>query len=95
MFDVTYEGLRIQVTLAASRELAYYGYDLEDVKEILETGYECSASQRKLNIIERCINKGRKEYKAVVIKVEVTYPDNYKEEVWRLIHFGKNTWRRK
>ncbi len=92
MFDVRYEGLRIEPTLSAARELMRQGCDLSDVKEILEGGYDCAASKRKQNIIERCVRKGRKEYKAVIARTEVTYPDGFREIVWRLIHFGKITY---
>ena len=94
MFDVKYNGLRIEPTLSASRELMNEGKDLNDVLEILEGGYDCSASKRKYNIMEKCLKKGDKEYKAVVAETEVTYPDNYTEKIWRLIHFGKITYKK-
>ena len=94
MFDITYKSFRIEPTLSASRELMKEGKDLNDVLEILEEGYDCSASKRKSNIIEKCLKKGNKEYKAVVAQTEVTYPDNYTEKVWRLIHFGKITYKK-
>ncbi|MBS3098550.1 hypothetical protein J4209_07195 [Candidatus Woesearchaeota archaeon] len=89
MFDIKFQGLRIEPTLSASRELIKEGKSLYDVLEILEEGYNSSASKRKPNIIEKSIRKGNKEYKAVVAKTEVAYPDGFKEAVWRLIHFGK------
>ncbi len=94
MLDIKYNGLRIEPTLSASRELMKEGNDLTDVLEILEEGYDCSASRRKSNIIEKCLRKGDKEYKAVIAETEVTYPDNYIEKVWRLIHFGKITYKK-
>ena len=92
--DITYKGLRIEPTLSASRELAKEDKDLYDVLNILEEGYDCSASKRKKNIIERCLQKGNKEYKAVLAETEVTYPDGYAEKVLRLIHFGKITYKK-
>ena len=94
MFDIKFEGLRIEPTLSASRELVKEKKDLYDVVEILEDGYESGASKRKGNIIEKSLKKGSKEYKAVVAKTEVSYPDGFKEEVWRLIHFGKITYKK-
>mgnify|MGYP001565122235 CR=1 FL=1 len=94
IFEVKFQGLRIEVTLSASRELVKEGKDLYDVLKILERGYDSSASKRKPNIIERSIKKGNKEYKAVVAKTEIRYPDGYVEEVWRLIHFGKITYKK-
>lgn len=93
MFDIKFKGLRIEPTLSASRELVEEEKDIYDVLEILEDGYESSASKRKENIIERSLRKGNKEYKAVVAKTEVVYPDGFREEVWRLIHFGKITYK--
>jgi len=67
--------------------------DLTDVLEILNEGYECGASKRKENIVERCIRRDEKEFKAVIAKTKVKFPDGYEEEVWRLIHFGKITFK--
>jgi len=94
MLDITYKGKRIEPTLSASRELMKEGKDLYDLLEILEDGYDCSASKRKENIIERCLRKGRKEFKAVLAETEITYPDGFAEKVWRLIHFGKTTYKK-
>ena len=92
--DITYKGMRIEPTLSASRELVRESKDLYDVLEILEEGYDCSKSKRKKNIIERCTRKGNKEYRTVLAETEVTYSDGYIEKVLRLIHFGKNTYKK-
>ncbi len=66
--------------------------------EVLEDGYDCSPSKRQQAVVERCIRKGNKEYKAVLAKTDVTYPDRFVEQVWRLIHFSKisyNKYRRR
>ena len=86
--------MRIEPTLSAGRELAQEGKDLYDVLKILEEGYDCSASKRDKKIIERCWKKGTKEYKVVLAETEVIYPDGYKEKVLRMIHFGKNTYKK-
>lgn len=57
MFDIRFNGLRIEPTLSASRELVNEKKDLYDVLEILEKGYESSASKRKKNIVERSLRK--------------------------------------
>jgi len=62
--------------------------------KILEKGYDSSTSKRKENIIERSLRKGNKEYKAVIAKTEVKYQDRFTETVWRLIHFGKTTYKK-
>lgn len=95
MLELRYRGLRIEPTLAATRELLKHDKDLTDVLEILDTGYDCGASKRKLGIIEKCIRKGDKEFKAVVAKIIVRYPDGYTEYVWRLIHFGKTGFKKR
>jgi len=92
--DITYNGMRIEPTLSASRELVKEGKDLYDVLKVLEEGYDCSASKRSKNIIEKCWKKGNKEYKVVLAQTEVTYPDGYVEKVFRLIHFGKSTYKK-
>jgi len=94
MLGITYNGKRIEPTLSASRELAKECKDLYDVLKILEEGYDCSASKRKTDIIERCLKRREKEYKVVLAETEVTYPDGYTENVLRLIHFGKITYKK-
>ncbi|MFA4820406.1 MAG: hypothetical protein WC613_05625 [Candidatus Aenigmatarchaeota archaeon] len=95
MLDVRYQNLRIEPTLAATRELMKYNKDLADVLEVLESGYDCSASKRTENIIEKCLKRGEKEIKAVVAKTKVKYPDGYEEEVWRLVHVGIITFKKR
>lgn len=92
--DIKYNGMRIEPTLSASRELAEEGKDLYDVLKILEEGYDCSASKRKKDIIEKCLKRGNKEYKAVLAETGATYPDGFTEKVLRLIHFGKITYKK-
>ncbi|MBI2173215.1 MAG: hypothetical protein HYT73_03345 [Candidatus Aenigmarchaeota archaeon] len=87
--DIIYNGMRIEPTLSATRELLKEGKDLYDVLHILEEGYDCSTSKRKENITEKCLKKGGKEYKVVLAETEVAHPDGYIEKVMRLIHFGK------
>ncbi len=95
MLEVRFKELRIEPTLSAARELLKHGMDLADVADILNSGYDCSLSKRKPNVIEKCIRRVNKEFKAVVAKVSVKYPDGYREEVWRLIHFGKTTFKKR
>lgn len=95
MFEVRYQNLAIAPTLAATRELLKHNKDLTDVLEVLENGYDCSASKRAGNIIEKCLRKDGKELKTVIAKTPVKYPDGYAEEVWSLIHFGIITFKRR
>ncbi len=41
--------------------------DFNGVIEILETGFDCSRSKRKKNKFERCILRGKKIIKVVVV----------------------------
>jgi hypothetical protein len=53
--------------------------DLDDVVEILETGFDCSASKRNRAILERCVQKKNRIIKVVV---------EQGEEYWALRHVG-------
>jgi hypothetical protein len=91
--DIIYNGMRVEPTLSATRELLKEGKDFRDVLTILEEGYDCSVSKRKGNVIEKCLRKGKKEYKAVLVETDVMYPDGYTEKALRVIHFGKITYK--
>lgn len=91
----TYEGYRLDATQTASRELVHHGYSLYDAKLILEEGYDCSSSRRKANIREKCVRRGNKEIKAVAALIMPFYSDGYAETIWKLIHFGVVTYRRR
>ncbi len=95
MFDVRYNGIRIEVTLSANTELLKLSLDLYDIVEVIEEGYDCGTGKRKRGIIERCVRKGNKVIKAVIAKTNVRYPDNFQEEIWRLIHVGEFTYSKK
>ncbi len=95
MFDVRFKGLRIEVTLAAGRESVSENIDLNDIAEILENGYDCGTGKRKEGTVERCLRRGNKVFKAVVVQTSVRYSDGFQEDVWRLIHVGKFTYSRK
>ena len=90
MFTIRHKGLRISPSLSATRELMKEGKTLFDVLEILEKGYD-APRKRKHGIIEKWINKGNKTYNVVVAE---DYDDIMKEDIWKLIHFGKFTRRR-
>ena len=95
MFDIKYKGLRIEVTLAATRELLQENLDLNDVVDILEKGYDCATGKRKPGIIEKCVRKQNKITKVVIAKTSVRFPDGFQENVWRLIHLGTFTYSKK
>ena len=68
MLEVRYKGLRIEPTLAATRELLKYNKDMTDVLEILNKGYNCGASRRKSDIVEKCVRKDNKEIVGGIIE---------------------------
>ena len=72
-------------TLSATRELLKLDLDLYDVLEILENGFDCSKSKRKLEVFERCIKKKNKILKVVVVEDEWRWSG---KKVWTLTHVG-------
>ncbi len=81
-----YQNKDIRPTKDASEELVHLNKGLWDVLEILESGYDCSSSKRKKEIIEKCLTKGDNVYKAVVADCG---------HYWLLIHFGKFSYKRR
>lgn len=78
-----WQGLPIIPSDTAMRELFSLKLDLLDVKEILESGYDCAESGRKENIIEKCLGKKGKVIKVVIAK---GYNYSLKTECWVIIH---------
>ena len=72
-------------TLSATRDLLKLNMDLYDVLEILEKGFDCATSKRKLEVFERCIKKKKKIFKVVVVKDDWRWSG---EKVWTLTHVG-------
>ena len=79
-----YEEKPLIPTKDAQREMDETGMDLRRVKEVLETGYDCSKSKRAKNIIERCLYRKNKELRVVAALVEFNG-----NGFWRIIHVGK------
>ncbi|MDP6156301.1 MAG: hypothetical protein QGH39_02380 [Candidatus Thermoplasmatota archaeon] len=84
-FGVKWREWYLRPTIHAYYEIADLGFDLYDVLSILEMGYECSKGRRASGTIERCIKKGKKEYRVVVVE---SYSYDLKEEVWIIKHVG-------
>jgi hypothetical protein len=59
-------------------------FDLHDLLDILERGYECVRSKGAKGTVEKCLRRMGKTYKVVV--VESTYLGS---PAWRIIHVGK------
>ena len=86
MFEIKYQGMRLILSYHATREMQYLGLDLEDVKEIVERGYQ--PRKRNPNTEEKWLNIGRKTYNVVISTV---YNFFYEEEVWLIVHVGRFT----
>jgi hypothetical protein len=76
----------IKATKNAANELWRFKKDLWDILEILENGYDCSRSKRKINVLEKCVRKGNNIFKAVVVDLN---------DYLLLIHFGKFTYKKR
>ena len=83
--DIRYDGLRLIPSGSAIKEFIKYGKSIEDIKHILEEGYD-APRKRKKGTIERWIDRGNKTFNAVVIK---SYSYFHKEEVYLIKHIGK------
>jgi len=98
LFEPTYQSLPIipvQTRKGQKNvidELAKYCMDLDDVAEILNEGYDCSRSDRRKGVLEKCINRGNKTIKVVVQRGYVEFDD---KKCWELIHVGKFTRRQR
>lgn len=77
---VKYQGKPLLLSKAGRKELDQLDMDTWNVKEILESGFDCSRSRRKPNIIERCRISGNKIRKVVIADVG---------EYWPIIHAGQ------
>ncbi len=80
-----FKGLILIPSAAADKELAKFGLLLSETVQVLEEGFDCSRSKRKKNVIEKCVRKGKKKLKVVVVK---SYNFSLETECWLLIHTG-------
>jgi hypothetical protein len=83
--EFAYKNKPLILSRTAMNEMMQYGYDLYDILEILNSGYDCSKSKRSKNIIERCIDRKEKTVRAVVAE---SYNYAMDCEVWVVTHFG-------
>lgn len=66
-------------TRCAMTELYNENLDLNAVLDVLERGYDCPRSRRSKEIIERCLDRGRKTIRVVVAK---SFNFSLDTEVW-------------
>ena len=89
MSTIKYKGLRLIPAISASNELFKYKLDVEDCKEILESGY--GPRKRAKNTTEKWFDIGNKTYNVVIVKV---FNQFYGENIYLIIHVGKFTKKR-
>ena len=87
----TYEGFTLIPTRSAMKEMYDLGIDMTTVAEVLEDGYDCYRSKRKKGTIEKCIDKGSKTLKIVVVQ---SFNHSLQADVWAITHAGMFTKRR-
>ena len=91
MINPTYKELPLIPTRAAMKELFDLGMDLFNDAEILDDGYDCYRSKRKTGTLEKCVDKGGKTIKVVVVQ---SYNHSLDTDVWAITHVGVFTKRR-
>ncbi|MFH1895337.1 MAG: hypothetical protein ABIJ74_02005 [archaeon] len=84
-FCPKYKSLPIIPSASADKELAKYSLLLSEIAEVLEQGFDCSRSKRKKGVVEKCVRKGKKQLKAVVVK---SYNFSLETDCWLLVHVG-------
>ena len=77
-----WKGKPLIPTRRALDEMERINIDMYKTVEMLDNGFDCSRSRRKLNLFERCIRRRGK-----VIKVVVADIGNY----FKIIHAGEFT----
>ncbi|MFH0815399.1 MAG: hypothetical protein V1934_01080 [Methanobacteriota archaeon] len=77
--------MELKPSRTACRELSELGLDLFDVLDILENGYDCERSKRKVGTVERCKRDGRKVLKVVVVDSLQEWDES---RVWLVVHAG-------
>jgi hypothetical protein len=86
-----FKGLPIIPTRSAMNEMSELGMTLWDVLEVLEYGQDCYASKRRNGTLERCLDKGKRTTKVVVIR---SHNWSLCTDVWALVHVGQIARRR-
>lgn len=81
---IIWQGRQLVPTQSAYYEMIDLRFDLYDVLDILERGYECERSKRAKGTVEKCLRMKGKTYK--VAAVESTYLGS---PAWRIIHVSK------
>ncbi len=91
MFEVTFEGLLLVPSASAYKELEDLVLDLNDVKKVLEQGFDCNKGNRKNSILERCLRIKNKVLRVVVVK---DFNKFFKSDVWVIVHISMHSWKK-
>jgi hypothetical protein len=70
---------------SAMQELYNNNMDLHDVKEVLESGYDCSKGKRAKGTIEKCLDSKKKTIKVVIVR---SFNYNMDTDIWIIAHVG-------
>lgn len=76
---------------SAMQELYDNNMDINDVKAVLELGYDCSKGKRAKETIEKCLDIKKKTIRVVVGRSFNYHMDS---EVWVIMHVGKTSKRK-
>jgi len=87
-----FRGLSLVPSLSAFRELEDLILDMNDVREVLEGGFDCSTGKRKEGILERCLRRNGKALRVVVAR---DFNNFLKRDVWVVVHVSLHSWSRK
>lgn len=80
-----FQGLPVIPSASADEELAKLNLCLQDVVKVLDEGFDCERSRRKKGTLEKCICRGKKTLKVVVVK---SHNYSLETDCWLLIHVG-------
>jgi len=75
----------------AMTEMMRLGMDEWDILELLQGGYDCSASRRREGTLEKCLDKAKKTIKVVAVR---SHNWSLGCDVWAITHVGRFTRRR-
>ncbi len=92
MFEVRFKGLLIAPSRSAYGELEGYALDLNDVKTVLEDGFDCARSKRRAGTIERCLPRNDGSGKVLRVVAARDYNDFLKQDVWVVVHVSVHAW---
>ncbi|MFA6329308.1 MAG: hypothetical protein WCX64_01325 [Candidatus Micrarchaeia archaeon] len=81
----TWQSLPLIPSRSAMNELWKYGLALDDAKQVLEEGYDCSDGKRKKTVFERCLHSRGKVIKIVVA---CGYNHSLATDCWVVTHVG-------